>query len=173
MALDEIPPDARQAGQGADRRAVAWRRPAGTVVRQERGPGVFARAEEDGVGVRRGLLREGGDVQSTQHDVGSAPAIVIGQLVGPAGGRDVGLDHHQVGLVVEVERFDVLVLERDLIVVVEIAGQRGEAEGREQRVFDRPEERALRLGEGGENELDAHACHPRWRRTSNSISSTL
>ena len=82
--------------------------------------------------------------------------------------RDVDLDHDQVGRVVEVERLDVLVLNLDLVVVVQVAGQRGQAERREQRVLDRPPERARRLGQRRQDHLDLHrAASP---RTSTEIS---
>jgi hypothetical protein len=46
------------------------------------------------------------------------------------------LDHHQIRLVVEVQRFDVLILERHFVVFAEIPGERRQAERREQRVLD-------------------------------------
>ncbi len=42
--------------------------------------------------------------------------VMIGQLVGAVGRGDVDLDHHQVRLVVQVKRLDVLVLDHDVIV---------------------------------------------------------
>ncbi len=64
---------------------------------------------------------------------------MIGDLVGAAGAGDVDLDHDQVGRVVEVERLDVLVGESDVVIGVEVCGERGQPERWEQRVLDRPE----------------------------------
>lgn len=63
---------------------------------------------------------------------------MVRQLVGAAGGRDVDLDHDQLGVVVQVERLDVLVLQGDLILGVEIPGEGGEAERWEEGVADGP-----------------------------------
>jgi hypothetical protein len=104
----------------------------------------------------RGLLGERGNVQPAETDVRSTPAVLVRQLVGAAGGRDVDLNHDQLGVVVQVERLDVLVLKRDLIIGVEIRRERGEAEGWEEGIFDRPEERALRFGKRREDQLDSH-----------------
>ena len=95
-------------------------------------------------------------MQAAEGDVGALAPVVVGQAIGAQRGGDVDLDHDQVGLVVEVEPLDVLVLELATSSSVEIAGQRGEAEGREERVLDRPEERAHRLGEGGQDHLHLH-----------------
>src|SRR6185312_15405022 len=57
----------------------------------------------------------------------------------------------------QVEPLDVLVVQRDVVAAVQVAGERGEPEGREQRVLDRPEERAGGFGQSGEDHHDAHA----------------
>jgi hypothetical protein len=59
----------------------------------------------------------------------------------------------------------VLVLKSDLVLVIEIPSECGEAEGWEEGVLDGPEKRTLRFSEGREDQLDSHECRPRWRRT--------
>ena len=119
------------------RRAVERLGPAGAEVAQERRPGVLARPAEHAVGVPGGLLRQARRVQPAEADVGALGAVVVGVAVGAPGRGDVGLDDDEVRLVVEAQRLDVLVLQVDLVVGVEVAGQGGEAERREQRVLDR------------------------------------
>jgi hypothetical protein len=89
---------------------------------------------------------------------------VIGDLVAAPGRRDVDLDRDELRLVVEVEPLHVLVLQRDLVLGRQVGGERRETERREQRVLDRPEERARRLGERGQDQLDLHAFEDRARR---------
>jgi hypothetical protein len=48
-----------------------------------------------------------------------------------------------------------LVLEDNLVIVVEVPGEGGQPERGEERVLDGAEERALRLGERGKDQLDA------------------
>ena len=66
------------------------------------------------------------------------------------------LHHDEVGLVVERQLLDVLVLELDLVVRVEVAGERGQPERREERVLDRPETRAVRLEQRRQDERHVH-----------------
>src|SRR5688572_31031023 len=54
---------------------------------------------------------------------------------------DVHLHDDEVGAVVEPEALDVLVVDRHLVVRVEVAGQRGQPERWEERVLDRAEDR--------------------------------
>ena len=79
MALDQIAADRRQSrpasGPSNDRRAAGAPLP---EVAQELRPGVFARAEEDRVGVRARLVGQRRHVQAAQGDVGAARAVVVG-----------------------------------------------------------------------------------------------
>jgi hypothetical protein len=76
-------------------------------------------------------------VQAAQHDVGAAGPIVVGDAIRAMRRRDVDLDHDQVGLVAQVELFDVLVLNADLVVIVQVAGERRESQRREERILAR------------------------------------
>ena len=82
-------------------------------------------------------------MQATERDKGSPGAIVIGQLIGPPRRSDVDLNHHQVWLIAEVERLDMLILKRHLIFFAQIRRQRCQAERRKQGVFDGAKERAV------------------------------
>jgi hypothetical protein len=53
-------------------------------------------------------------------------------------GRDVDLDDDQIRCVLEIEPFHVFILNLGLVFVSQVAGQRGEAERRKERVLDRP-----------------------------------
>jgi hypothetical protein len=112
------------------------------------------------VGVTGGFLVKGRDVQAPERHIGALPPVVVGEAISAPGRGDVDLDHHEVGLVVERQPLDVLVLERDLVVVAQIAGKSGQAEGREERVLDGAKEGAYRLGEGGEDHLHLHERSP-------------
>jgi hypothetical protein len=56
-------------------------------------------------------------------------------------GGDVDLNHDEIGLVVQVELLDVLVLDLDLVVRPGVGSKRREAERREERILDRAKER--------------------------------
>src|SRR5215831_1013453 len=85
---------------------------------------------------------------------------MVGELVRAIGRRDVDLDDDKVRFVVQAQALDVFVLNLDLIVVAQIAGQRGQAERWEERVFDRPEERAGGLRQCRQDHLDLHRWSP-------------
>ena len=80
---------------------------------------------------------------------------MVRDAIRAVGVGDVDLDHDQVGPVVGIERLDVLVDDHGLVVRRQVRGQRGQAERREQGVFDRAPIGAGRFGERGEDELDA------------------
>lgn len=156
VPLDEVAAHAREPVQRPHRRRVASRRRARSQVGEEPWPGVLAGTEEHRVGVAGRLLRQRGGVQAPHGHVRAAAAVVVGELVGAAGGGDVGLDHHEVRGVVQVQALHVLVLDRHLDVVGEVARQRRQAERREQRVLDRSEERARGFRERGQHHLHPH-----------------
>jgi hypothetical protein len=59
---------------------------------------------------------------------------MVGDLVRPARGCDVDLDHHQIGdlAVVKRQALHVLVVDGDVGALREVPGQRCQAKGREQ-----------------------------------------
>ena len=122
-------------------------------------------SEEDRVGVRRRFGRQRGHVQAAEDDEDAARAIAVRDPVRPVRVRDVDLDHDEVRRVVRGQALDVLVDDHRLVVRPQVGGERRQAERREQRVLDRPPVRARRLGQGGQDELDAeralarHALH--------------
>jgi hypothetical protein len=158
LALDEVAPHRREPVEGPFPRPVDPLGPPRREIGEEGRPGVLAGADEEGVGVRRGLLGQRGDVQTSERDVDPPAPVVVREPVRPRGRGDVDLDHHQVRAVVDAERLDVLVLQVHLGIGRQVARQRGEAEGRKQRVLDRPEERAQRLGQRRQDHLHAHGA---------------
>ena len=155
VALDEVAPRRRQPGERPFRGAVQRPGPAGAEVGEKRRPGVLARPAEHAVGVPGGLLRQARRVEAAEADVGAPGAVVVGVAVGAAGRGDVRLDDDQVRLIVEAQRLDVLVLQVDLVVRVEVSGQRREAERREERVLDRAPIAAVGGRLGRADHLDA------------------
>ncbi len=120
MALDQVAAGFGQAGQGALPGTVHPARAAGPQVREKSRPGVVTRPEEDGVGMREGFHGKGGDVQSAQGNVRAPLTIVVGQPVGAVGRGDVDLNGHQIGLVVQIQGFDVFILDSDLVVAGQV-----------------------------------------------------
>ena len=104
----------------------------------------------------RGFVGQRGDVQPAQRHVRAFAAIMIGQCIGAIGRRDIHLNHHQIGFVVEAQFLDVLVLNLDLVVGTQITGERGQAQRRKQRILDRPPERAGGFGQCGQDHFDFH-----------------
>ena len=98
-------------------------------------------------------------MQPAQADVSALAPVMVGQAVGAVGGGDVDLDDHQIGLVVQVERLDVLVLQGDLVVLIQVTRQGGQPERREERILDRSPEGAGGFGQGGQDQLDFHAVY--------------
>ena len=71
---------------------------------------------------------------------------------------DVNLDYHQFRIVIEAQRFDVLVDQGQLVRRRAVRRQRGQAQRRKQGVLDRPEERAGRFRQCWQDEFDTHAA---------------
>ena len=109
MPLDQIAADRRHPEEGPLLRGVARRWSTGPQVGEELGPGVLSRSEEDRVRVHLRFLRQGGDVKTAEHHADTSCAILVSDLVGATGGRDVHLDHDEVRLVVERDLLDMLV----------------------------------------------------------------
>ena len=115
--------------------------------------GLFSGAQENCIGVSGSLFRERGYMQPTQANEGSFRAVVVRNPVSAMGIRNVDLNHHQVGNIVEREPFYMLVHNEPTIVPREIRCQRSKAQRRKQRVFDRTPIGAGGLSQRGENEL--------------------
>ena len=164
LALDEVAAGRRQAGQRPLGRAVQRLGAAGAEVREERRPGVLARPAEHAVGVPGRLLRQARRVQAAEADVGALGAVVVGVAVGATGRGDVRLDDDEVGLVVEAQLLHVLVLQVDLVVRVQVAGQGGEPERGEERVLDRAPVAAVRGRLGRADHLDPERAAQRGPR---------
>jgi len=60
-------------------------------------------------------------MQAAKGDVRALPAVVVSEIVGAVGRGDVDLNHDQVRFVREIKRLDVLVLERYLVVLAQVA----------------------------------------------------
>ena len=96
-ATDQVAPDRRQPFQRpAGSRDVSGSRATGSEVLEELRKNLFARAEEDCVGVRGGLVREGGDVQAAEGNEDALRPVVIGQRIGAARAGDVDLNRDEV-----------------------------------------------------------------------------
>ena len=63
-------------------------------------------------------------MQAPEGDIRPLAPVMVGEAVGTVGGRDVGLDHNQVRLIGKCQRLDVLILNLNLIVCAQVAGQR-------------------------------------------------
>jgi hypothetical protein len=96
-------------------------------------------------------------VQPAHGDEGAPGAVAVGDLVGAPGGGDVGLDDDEVGIVVQIQRLHVLVLDDDVGSLIAVGGESGQAERREGGVLDRPEQRAGGLRQDRQDHLHAHA----------------
>ena len=103
-----------------------------------------------------GLVGQRGDVQPTQADVCTLHTVAVCDLIGAVGRSDVDLDHHQVRLVAQLQFLDMFVLDLNLIIRVEVTGQRCQSKRWKQRVLDGAPERALGFGQGGKDHLDLH-----------------
>ena len=122
MALDEIATDRWEPCERADVRLITAFREAATEVVEEARPRVLARAEKDRVRVRGGLPWQRGHMQPAERHVSALLPIVVGDAIRTMRRRDVDLNDDNVGLIVQVQSLDVLVLNLDLIAVAQIAG---------------------------------------------------
>src|SRR5688572_3633437 len=155
MALDQIAADRGQVVQCAQRRDVTPLRRAGGEIAKEAREGVFAGTNEDGVGMRCRLVGQRRDVQSAQCHVGALASVVIRDAIRAIRVRDVDLDHHQIGLIVEVEWLDVLVLQTNVERRIEVRRQGRKTERRKQRVLNGSPVGAGGFGERREDQLHA------------------
>src|SRR5947208_250777 len=124
-------------------------------VSQECGEGVLPRSDEDRVRVWCCFIRQRRNVEAAERDVGAARTIVVGDSVRAIGVGDVDLNDHQVGSIVEIERLDVLILQSDFEVGIEVRGESRQAQGRKERVLDRPPIGTRRLRQRREDEFYA------------------
>src|SRR5215475_4887416 len=95
-------------------------------------------------------------MQASKANVRAASAVMVGDFVRSLRGSDVNLNYNQIGLVVQVEGFNVLVLQTDVVVIVEISCQSGKTQRRKQGIFDRTPERAFGLGQRWQDHFDFH-----------------
>src|SRR6266540_3693117 len=94
-------------------------------------------------------------MQASQANVRAAAAVMVGDFVRSLRGSDVNLNYNQIGLVVQVEGFNVFVLQT-VVVIVEISGESGKPQRRKQGIFDRTPERAFGFGQRRQNHFDFH-----------------
>ena len=152
---DEIAPDRRHAFERSPRcRDVASQWPAGAEVGEELRERLLAGPEKHGVGVRRGFVGKGRDVQAAQRDEDAFRAVCVRQGICASGVGDVDLNRHQIRTIVGRQRADMLVHDRGLVVRVEVGGEGGEPERGEQRVFDRPPVGTGGFGQRRQDQLD-------------------
>src|SRR5215475_1294727 len=95
-------------------------------------------------------------MQASQANVRATAAVIVGDFIRSLRGSDVNLNYNQIGLVVQVEGFNVLVLQTDVVVIVEISCQSGKTQRRKQGIFDRTPERAFGLGQRRQNHFYFH-----------------
>jgi hypothetical protein len=139
---------------GKASREVSARGSTSAQIVEKAGERLLARAQEDGIRVLGGLVGERRHVQSAQCDEGASGAVVIRQPVCAPRAGDVDLNHHEIGLVVDIDRRDMFVLENGLVVGRQVRRERGQPERRKERVLDRAPIRARGFGEGRQDELD-------------------
>jgi hypothetical protein len=94
-------------------------------------------------------------VQSAEHDVRAALPVVIGNSIRPVSIRNVDLNNYEIRLIVQVKLFYVLILQRNFKIGVEVSRERGQSEGREQRVFNRSPKGTGGFGQSRQNQFDA------------------
>jgi len=155
-APDEVAPRHRRFLEGSPAGTIDAAGDARPEVPEELRPSVLPGAQEEGVGVRRSLAGERGDMQPPETDMHPAGAVMVRDPVGPAGGGDVDLDGDQVRAVLQVERLHVLVADRGLVVGIEVTRQGGQSQGGEEAVLDGAPEGAPGLGERGQDQFDPH-----------------
>ncbi len=115
--LDEIAAHRRQAVQRPPRRRpVHPLRAAGAELREKLRKRLLRGTEEHRVGVRRRFVGQRRRVQAAYRHERAPGPIVIGDAIGAGCVRDVGLDQHEIGPVVDVEVLHVLVHEDRLVV---------------------------------------------------------
>ncbi len=92
-------------------------------------------------------------MEAAKGDEDALGSVRIGDPVRASRVGDVDLDDDEVRQIVGVDRRHVLVHDHGLVVRPQRGGQRGEAEGREEGVFNRTPVRAGGLGERRQDEL--------------------
>src|SRR5262245_25890506 len=93
-------------------------------------------------------------MQTAQANVRATAAVMVGDFVRAFRGSDVNLNDDQIGLVVQVERFNMLVMQTNVVVIDEIPRQGGKPQRRKQRIFDRTPERAFGFGQRRQDHFD-------------------
>jgi hypothetical protein len=156
VPANQVSTDARQSLESSRRGPIDWSRSSGSVVLQECRPHIFTRTHANRVGMLSGLVRQRRDVQPAEHHVRAFLPVMVGYLIGAVRRCDVDLDYDEVRLIVEIEDFNVFILQGDLIVSAEISCECSKPQWRKEGVLDRTEERARGLRQCWQDQLDTH-----------------
>src|ERR1051326_2933945 len=106
------------------------------VITKKSRPDVLARSQKNGVGMTCSLVRQRSYMQSSQCDIGTPGAIMVGQLISPVSRSDIDLDHHQLRVIVQIQLLHMFILDSYLVIFMQISGQRSQAEGWKKGIFD-------------------------------------
>src|SRR5438105_12332134 len=94
------------------------------VIAQKSWPDILARPEKNRVGMCCSLIGQRSDMQPTKSYICSPSAIMVGEFVSPVSRSDIHLNHHQLRVIVEIERLHMFILDGYLIIFIQIPGQR-------------------------------------------------
>src|SRR5437660_908035 len=136
MAFDYITPDSRNANERAHLRSVDLCWMSLSVISQKRRPDILARTEKNRIGMSSRLIGQSSDMQPAESDVGSPGTIMVGQFVRSVRRSDIDLDHHQLRIIIEVQPFHMFILDSNLVIVIEISGQRCKTERGKKGIFN-------------------------------------
>ena len=163
--MNQIAPDRRNAlERAAARGGVDGLRRSCAQMLEELREGLIAGPQKDRVGMGRGLVRKGSDVQPSETYIHTNSSIVICNFVSPKSIRYVDLNHHQIGRVIEVQWLDMLVNYDCLIIGREICSKRRQTQRRKERVLDRTPVRVCGLCERRQDKFDTHRPRSQYLR---------
>ncbi len=125
-------------------------------IRQQPGPQPFRLAHHNAIAMVPRLVGQRRNVHAAHDHFDAAPAVVIGDLIGPRRDRRHGGNPHQIGLLLQIQRLHFLVENPDFPIG---RGQGGHLQQPEHR---QPEVEVLAhqavLGDGGNEQQTFHDC---------------
>src|SRR2546423_9329846 len=136
MAFDSVAPDSGNTKQRTYLRFVDLCRMPLPIITQKSRPDILARSQKNGIGMTCSLVRQRSHMQSSQCDICTPGAIMVGQLISPVSRADIDLDHHQVRIIVQIQLLHMFILDGYLVIFMKIPGQRSQTERGKKGIFD-------------------------------------
>jgi hypothetical protein len=109
----------------------------GAKISKKLRPCILTGAKENSICMSRSFIRQRCRVKPSKYDKNSIASIMISNPVSSMGRRNIRLNDNQVRVIIQFDPFNMFIDEENFIIIVKIACQGSQSDGRKQRVFYR------------------------------------